>query len=87
MEAAIIEHVEIAALVGVGRPLFGPQKILPGGDHRDADRGEKDRRHQVRAPAVVGRRLLAVVVGVLRDLVDPGAIVVRLGVVDRLRRP
>ena len=30
----------------------------------------------MRAPAVVVRRLLAVVVGVLRDLVEPGAVVV-----------
>jgi hypothetical protein len=68
-------------------PCFGPQEILPGGDHRDADRGKQDRRHQVRAPAVVGGRLLAVVIGILRDVVDPGAVVVRLGVVDRLRGP
>ena len=42
------------------------KEILPGGDHRDADRREEHRRHEVRAAAVVDRRMLAIAVTVAR---------------------
>ena len=87
IEPPVIERVQITAQIGVIHAVLGPEKILPCRQHRDAERHEQQRSHQVRPAAVVGRRYEAVGVFVFGDHVDPRAVVVRLRVIHRLRRP
>ena len=63
------------------------EEILAGRNHRDAERHEQHRRHEMRAPAVVRRGAVAFKAGILGDGVNPRPIIVGFGVVDRLRRP
>ena len=86
-QPTIVQGVEITTQVGVVHPLLGPQEILSCRQHRNTERHEQHRRHQVGAATIVGGGRRTVVAGILRDDVDPAAVVVRLGVVDGLRGP
>jgi len=55
VDAAVIEHIEIAALVGVRHPLLGPQEILPA-----AIIGMPIEENRIAAIRCVRRRSLAV---------------------------
>jgi hypothetical protein len=76
IQSAVIDRVQIPPQVGVVHAALRSEKVLPFRNHGNSQRHEQNRRHQMRAPAVVRRGQGSIVVRILGDHVDPRAIIV-----------